>query len=87
MTKQVNQKVDYGNWVSKRLIYAFGILAAVFFAFTVLFWTLVIPALICLSIAVYFVYARYLFSPKGKNIQNQIWELVVSNLDWNGEKR
>jgi SAM-dependent methyltransferase len=85
MAKQVNQEADYGNWVSKRLIYAFGILGGVFLAFAFLFWPLAIPALLCLAIAVYFVYARYLFSPKGKNIQNQIWELVVSNLDWNGK--
>jgi SAM-dependent methyltransferase len=85
MAKQANQEADYGSWVSKRLIYAFGIFGGVLLAFGLLFWVLIIPAFICFAIAAYFAYARYLFSPKGRNVQNQIWALVVSNLDWNGE--
>ena len=38
-----------------------------------------------LAVAVYFAYARYFFSAKGKNIQDKIWETVVSSLDWNGQ--
>jgi SAM-dependent methyltransferase len=85
MAKQVNNAPDYGNWVSKRLIYTFGILGVVLIASAFLFWVAVIPALLCLAVALYFAYARYLFSPKGGNVQNQIWETVISNLDWNGE--
>jgi SAM-dependent methyltransferase len=85
MAKQANNALDYGNWVSKRLIYTFGVLDAVFFALAFLVWVLVIPALLCLAVALYFLYARYLFSPKGGNVQNRIWETVISNLDWNGE--
>ncbi len=44
-------------------------------ALTALFWV----------VAAYFAYAQYLFSPSGGNVQNQIWETVISNLDWNGE--
>jgi ubiquinone/menaquinone biosynthesis C-methylase UbiE len=36
-------------------------------------------------VSMYFVYARYQFSPRGGNVQNQIWELVLSNFAWNGE--
>ena len=85
MANQVNNAPDYGNWVSKRLIYTFGVLGVVFLALAFLFWVFVIPALLSLAVALYFAYARYLFSPKGGNVQNQIWETVVSNLDWNGE--
>ena len=85
MAKQVNKTPDYGNWVSKRLIYTFSILGIVFLALAFLVWVLVIPALLCLLVALYFAYARYLFSPKGGNVQNRIWETVISNLDWNGE--
>lgn len=45
----------------------------------------VIPAFLCLAINLYFAYARYLFSPKGGNVQHQIWDKVISSLDWNGE--
>ncbi len=85
MAKLANQVADYGNWVSKRLIYTFGILGGLFLAFGFLLWILTFPALICFAIAAYFAYARYLFSPKGGNVQNKIWDLVISNLDWNGE--
>ncbi len=85
MAKQVNKTPDYGNWVSKRLIYTFGILGIVLFALAFLVWVLVIPALLCLAVALYFLYARYLLSPKGGNVQNRIWESVILNLDWNGE--
>jgi SAM-dependent methyltransferase len=85
MAKQANNALDYGNWVSKRLIYTFGVLGIVFFASAFLAWMLVIPALLCLAVALYFLYARYLFSLKGGNVQNRIWESVILNLDWNGE--
>jgi len=50
-----------------------------------LFWMLLIPSLFCFAVAAYFVYARHLLSPKGRNVQSQIWDSVVSNLDWNGQ--
>ena len=85
MANQVNNAPDYGNWVSKRLVYTFVVLGVVFLALAFLFWVSVIPALLSLGVAAYFAYARYLFSPKGGNVQNKIWETVMSNLDWNGE--
>jgi hypothetical protein len=72
MTKKVDQKPDYGNWVSKRLIYSFSLLTALFAALHLYVW-LLIPAFIFLDIAIYFAYARHLFSPKGANIQHKIW--------------
>ena len=60
------------------------ILGIAFLVSVLLFWALAIPAVLFLLISAYFAYARYQFSPKGKNVQNQIWEMAISNLDWNG---
>jgi SAM-dependent methyltransferase len=85
MANRVNAKPDYGNWISKRLIYTFGILTLLFAALAFLYVWLLIPACLFLGVAFYFAYARYLFSPKGGDVQSKIWETVVSNLDWNGQ--
>ncbi len=85
MAKTVKATPDYGNWVSRRIIYFPAVLGLVLLAAALLFWMLIIPSLLCFGVAAYFVYARYLFSPKGGNVQNQIWDMAISNLDWNGE--
>lgn len=78
-------KVEYGNWVPKRFIYVFSVLGILFSALSFLFWFFVIFAIVCFAVALYFVYSRYLFSFKGGNIQNQLWDLVISHLDWAGQ--
>jgi SAM-dependent methyltransferase len=85
MAKAVKATPDYGNWVSKRIIYLPAVLGIVFLISAFLFWMLAIPALLFFLVAAYFIYARYMFSPKGKNVQNQIWNSVISNLDWSGD--
>jgi len=85
MVMRVNSSINYGNWVSKRIIYLFGGLGVILLALALLLWFLAIPAIFLFAVAAYFAYARYLFSPKGRNVQNQIWDNVISNLDWNGE--
>jgi SAM-dependent methyltransferase len=84
MANAVKATPDYGNWVSKRIIYLPALLGTVFLASAFLFWILAIPAILFFSVAAYFAYARYLFSPKGGNVQNQIWDMAISSLDWNG---
>lgn len=76
---------DYGNWVSKKLIYGPGIISLAFWgmAFLSLWW--ILPAVLCLGMAVYFGYARFLFSSRGENIQARIRELVLDHLDWKGD--
>jgi SAM-dependent methyltransferase len=83
--RDMAKQVDYGNWVSNRIIYPFAILGVAFLAAAFLFWWLAIFAVLLLAIGAYFAYARYLFSPKGKNVQHQIWENAISQLNWNGE--
>jgi SAM-dependent methyltransferase len=85
VAKQANKTPDYGNWVSTRFIYLPAMLGLMLLAVAFLFWLLVIPSLVCFAFAVYFVYARYLFSSKGGDVQNQIWETAVSSLDWEGQ--
>jgi SAM-dependent methyltransferase len=81
------KKAEYGNWVSKRIIFLSGFLGFVFLGLGLMFWVLIIPAVLFLLVSVYFLYVRYQFSPQGGNVQDQIWTLVLSNLDWNGEGR
>jgi SAM-dependent methyltransferase len=80
-------EANYGNWVSKKIIYLPIILGLLLLAAAYFYWILLVPSLACFSIAAYFVYARYLFSPKGGNVQSRIWDSALSSLDWNGEGR
>ena len=85
---QVNQKTDYGNWVSKRLIYLPGLLALVFLALAIISYYFLIIAVPFLLIAAYFSYAYYKFSPTGGDIQVKIREFVLDRLEWEaGERR
>ena len=83
----MGEKAEYGNWVSKKIILLPGFLAFVFLSLGLAFWVLTIPGLLLLLISVYFLYVRWQFSPQGGNVQNKVWELVLANLDWNGEGR
>ena len=69
MVKQIKDKPDYGNWVSKRIIYLPSLLETIFLSTALLFWMLTIPAILFFLVAAYFAYARRLFSPKGGNVQ------------------
>ena len=81
-------KVEYGNWVSNKLIYAFGLAGFVLLgSAALLFWLLAIPAALFFLVSLYFVYARYEFSSNGGNVQDRVRKLVVEKLDWDGEGR
>jgi SAM-dependent methyltransferase len=85
MGGQMAAKPEYGNWVSKRIIYMFGFVGFMFLGLGLLFWVLMVPALLFLLVAAYFVYVRYQFSSQGGNVQDRVWSLVLANLDWSGE--
>ncbi len=85
MQNNTTAKPDYGNWVSKRLIFVPGMISLVFVVLAVLIPWLLIPGIIFITITGYFLYARYQFSSHGGNVQTQIRELVLNCLDWNGE--
>lgn len=89
MEKEMNgrmaEKPEYGNWVPKRLIYIPGVVGVVFLGLVLLFPILVIPATLSFFVSVYFAYARYLFSPQGGKVEDQVRKLVLGHLDWGGE--
>ena len=84
MTKKLNESPEYGNWVSKKFVIVPGIIGLVLLGLAFVFPILSILSVFFLLIAIYFIYARYLFSPRGKNIQEQIRSLVVSHCEWSG---
>jgi SAM-dependent methyltransferase len=85
--KQLDNKPDYGNWVSKRIIYLPLLLGIVILPTAYLLWETAIVSALLFGVAGYFAYARRLFSPNGANIQSQIWDNAVSKLQWTGEGR
>jgi SAM-dependent methyltransferase len=85
MKELIEGKPEYGNWVSKKFIYLPGVIGLVFLGSALLGRLLVIPAGLFFLVSMYFAYARYLFSPRGGNVQDQIRALVLARLDWNGE--
>ena len=76
---------EYGNWVSKKLIYGSIAMTIPFFALSLVFRILVVGAIPFLLLFAYFAYARYVFSQRGGNLQAKIRKLVVEHLDWDGE--
>jgi ubiquinone/menaquinone biosynthesis C-methylase UbiE len=83
----MGEKAEYGNWVSKRIVFLSGFASLVFLVLGLMFWVLIFPAVLFTLISAYFLYVRYRFSPQGGNIQERVWMLVLANLDWNGEGR
>lgn len=88
MDKQQTEKPHYGNWVSAKMIFIPGALTLAFLILSLIF---VLPLLIASAVFflafVYFVYARYRFSPKGGNIQFRLQDLLVDHLEWDGNGR
>ncbi|MFA5064655.1 MAG: class I SAM-dependent methyltransferase [Dehalococcoidia bacterium] len=78
-------KADYGNWVSRRLIYYPAALAVVFVALSFFSYYFLIVALPFLIITAYFTYAYYEFSPAGGDIQARIRAFVLDRLEWDGK--
>ena len=84
MKQPSSEKPNYGNWVSRRLIYVPGAVGLIFIGLAILAPFLSVVAALFLIVALYFAYARYLFSPHGRNVQDQVRGLILTNLDWNG---
>jgi ubiquinone/menaquinone biosynthesis C-methylase UbiE len=76
---------DYGNWVSKRLIYLPGLLALVFLPLALFSYYFLLITVAFLCITAYFSYAYYRFSPAGGDIQARIREFVLDRLEWDGK--
>jgi SAM-dependent methyltransferase len=83
--KNPEMKTDYGNWVSKRLIYVPAVMTAICIGLSFLSLYFVIGVVIFGVLLVYFSNAYYRFSPKGGNIQSKILDLVVGRINWSGQ--
>jgi SAM-dependent methyltransferase len=83
--KNREMKTDYGNWVSKRLIYVPAIMTVACIGLSFLSLYFVIGVVIFGVLLSYFSYAYYRFSPAGGNIQSKILDLVVWRINWSGQ--
>lgn len=81
------EKPDYGNWVSKRLIFLFVILGLASLPLSPLYPFLIVFSAFFLLVSAYFAYARREFSSQGGNVQDQIWDLLLAHLSWDGKGR
>lgn len=86
MSKQ-SHEVDYGNWVSRRLIYIPAALAVIFSGLLLLSLFFLVGTLLFLIPTVYFIYAYFQFSPRGGNLQAKIRDLASNQLVWDGDGR
>ena len=86
MSKQ-SHEVDYGNWVSRRLIYIPAALAVIFSGLLFLSLFFLVGTLLFLIPTVYFIYAYFQFSPRGGNLQAKIRDLASNQLVWDGDGR
>lgn len=99
MKIEKEKQINYGNWVSTKIIYSFFILFLLSGLLLLLTSLSIFPGgylqaalkgilfiffVIFLICSLYFVYSRYLFSPQGRGIQNKIVDLLISYIHWNG---
>ncbi|MGA9048292.1 MAG: class I SAM-dependent methyltransferase [Dehalococcoidia bacterium] len=87
MNKDVKVAVNYGNWVSKWLIYIPAALALVFIGLSWASYWLYIPAVFFIIVFTYFAYAYNKFSAMGGDLQTKIRDLVLGRLEWDGQGR
>jgi SAM-dependent methyltransferase len=84
MKQSSGVKPNYGNWVTTRLVFIPGVVCLMFLGLTLISPFFVVFVVLFLFVCIYFAYARYVFSPQGGNLQEQVRGLVLSNLDWKG---
>jgi len=85
--QSAQHSAEYGNWVSKRLVYLPFAVGIAFAASIYLSVYLIVPAAAFLIVAAYFAYARYLFSSKGRDVQGSIWAMLLGHMQWEGHGR
>jgi SAM-dependent methyltransferase len=85
MNLRTDQVIDYGNWVSNRLLYIFGGTSIVLGLLSFILPILLIATIIVFLCFLYFSYARYMFSPRGGAIEKKVQDLVLKHLEWEGE--
>lgn len=85
MSENIQEEPKYRNWVSRKLVYVPLVLAIVTTVLTLYYpWVKIFPPLFLLM-TLYFFYARYLFSPKGKDLQVSLQSFILDELSWDGK--
>lgn len=84
MDKQ-EKRPNYGNWISRKVLYLIGVLGIFCLLLSVVFFVLIVGAVLCFAGFIYFAYAWYRFSPQGGNLQVKIREAIMDYLSWNGK--
>ncbi|MCL5998927.1 MAG: class I SAM-dependent methyltransferase [Chloroflexi bacterium] len=79
------EKPDYSNWVSTRFVYIPAGLGLLCVGLSIVAPVLIVVAVLFFLMSLYFLYARYRFSPAGGNVQAQVQDLVLAHLDWDGQ--
>lgn len=85
MSRKDTIKPDYGNWVSKWLLYMPAATTLFFLALSAVSRWFVIAAAFFLIVFAYFAYSYFRFSPAGGDLQTKIRDLVLKRLEWNGK--
>jgi len=85
MEEETAGVADYGNWVSTRIILLPLAIGLAFAALSLVEPLLLILSALFLLVSAYFAYAHYLFSPRGKDVQRQVRQLVLDKLAWDGK--
>jgi len=80
----MSEDFNSGNWVSKNTIIVPAIIALIFVLLSPIYPPFALPGAFCILLAIYFAYARHLFSPHGGNIQNRIYDLLLEKVVWDG---
>jgi SAM-dependent methyltransferase len=85
MSESIPEKADYGNWVPSKFVLVPAVLGLLLGGLSLLLPVLGILAVIFLLCALYFAYARYMFSPGGGDIQTKVQDLVLDHISgWDG---
>ncbi len=87
MTGNLSGKTDYGNWVSKRLIFIPAVMTVICLGLSFLSLFFLVGAAVFAVILIYFAYAYHKFSYGGGKIQGRILDLVIQRIDWDGSGR
>lgn len=88
---EVSNENNNGNWVSKKLLLINGIIAIVLVLLSVIITVSSVIGVIIILLAIlfslsfaYFSYAHYKLSPKGGNIQNKVYDLLLNYVIFQG---
>jgi SAM-dependent methyltransferase len=87
MSQKGARKTNYGNWISKWLLYMPAATALFFLGLSAVSYLFIIAAALFLIIFAYFAYAYFKFSPAGGDLQTKIHDMVLEHLKWHGKGR